>query len=166
MYFSWWNGETNVTLDGFSYASPAVMMHWYSKSTFWQVALNVNLQCRPNNSDFKISWLKHIDVLVWKNFLILSPKLVLAYAEDILCDSRLKNCAKCKSGWCKLQRVHKMRCSAVFWVAFEYSGENKKKEVILENAPHGTPKWLLSQNANNRFYPKSENIVQMCIWAL
>ena len=31
----------------------------------------------------------------------LSPKLVLAYAEDIACDSNLKNCAKCKSGWCK-----------------------------------------------------------------
>ena len=29
-------------------------------------------------------------VTVWKNFPILSPKLILAYAEDILCDSRLK----------------------------------------------------------------------------
>ena len=27
--------------------------------------------------------------------------LVLTYAEDIFCVSRLKNCAKCKSGWCK-----------------------------------------------------------------
>ena len=32
---------------------------------------------------------------------ILGPMLVLAYAEDVLSDSRLKNCAKCKSGWCK-----------------------------------------------------------------
>ena len=36
--------------------------------------------------------------VVWKNFSILSPKLVLEYAEDILSDSRLKNCAKCKGG--------------------------------------------------------------------
>ena len=36
--------------------------------------------------------------LVWKNFSILIPKLVLEYAEDILSDSRLKNCAKCKGG--------------------------------------------------------------------
>ena len=36
--------------------------------------------------------------IVWKNFSILSPKLVLEYAEDILSDSRLKNCAKCKGG--------------------------------------------------------------------
>ena len=36
--------------------------------------------------------------IVWRNFSILSPKLVLAYAEDILSDSRLKNCAKCKGG--------------------------------------------------------------------
>ena len=36
--------------------------------------------------------------LVWQNFSVLSPKLVLAYAEDIVCDSRLKKCAKCKSG--------------------------------------------------------------------
>ena len=28
--------------------------------------------------------------VVWKNFSILSPKLVLEYAEDILSDSRLK----------------------------------------------------------------------------
>ena len=35
-------------------------------------------------------------VLVWKNFSILSPKLVLEYAEDILSDSRLKNCANAK----------------------------------------------------------------------
>ena len=34
--------------------------------------------------------------IVWRNFSILSPKLVLEYAEDILSDSRLKNCAKCK----------------------------------------------------------------------
>ena len=32
-------------------------------------------------------------VIVGRNFSILSPKLVLAYAEDILSDSRLKNCA-------------------------------------------------------------------------
>ena len=38
------------------------------------------------------------DKIVWKNFSILSPKLVLEYAEDILSDSRLKNCAKCKGG--------------------------------------------------------------------
>ena len=36
--------------------------------------------------------------LVWRNFSILSPKLVLAYAEDILSDSRLKKCAKFKGG--------------------------------------------------------------------
>ena len=40
-------------------------------------------------------------IIVWRNFSILGPKLVLAYAEDVLSDSRLKNCAKCKSGWCK-----------------------------------------------------------------
>ena len=28
--------------------------------------------------------------IVWRNFSILSPKLVLAYAEDIFSDSRLK----------------------------------------------------------------------------
>ena len=32
---------------------------------------------------------------------ILRPKLVLAYAEDILCNSKRKNCAQCKSGWYK-----------------------------------------------------------------
>ena len=37
-------------------------------------------------------------VVVWRNFSILGPKLVLAYAEDVLSDSRLKSCAKCKSG--------------------------------------------------------------------
>ena len=37
-------------------------------------------------------------IIVWRNFSILGPKLVLAYAEDVLSDSRLKNCAKCKSG--------------------------------------------------------------------
>ena len=31
--------------------------------------------------------------IVWRNFSILSPKLVLAYAEDIFSESRLKNCA-------------------------------------------------------------------------
>ena len=31
-------------------------------------------------------------------FPVLGPKLVLAYAEDILSDSRLKNCAEHKSG--------------------------------------------------------------------
>ena len=37
--------------------------------------------------------------IVWRNFPILSPKLVLAYAEDIfISDSRLKNGTKCKSG--------------------------------------------------------------------
>ena len=36
--------------------------------------------------------------IVWRNFSILGPKLVLAYAEDVLSDSVLKNCAKCKSG--------------------------------------------------------------------
>ena len=45
--------------------------------------------------------LGRMDIIVWKNFSILSPKLVLEYAEDILNDSRLKNCAKCKGGWCK-----------------------------------------------------------------
>ena len=40
-------------------------------------------------------------LIVWRNFSILSPKLVLEYAEDILSDSGLKNCAKCKGGWCK-----------------------------------------------------------------
>ena len=39
--------------------------------------------------------------IVWRNFSILNPKLVSAYAENILSDSRLKNCAKSKSGWCK-----------------------------------------------------------------
>ena len=39
--------------------------------------------------------------VVWKIFTILSPKLVLAYAEDISSDSRLKICAKYKTGWCK-----------------------------------------------------------------
>ena len=28
-------------------------------------------------------------------------KLVYAYTEDFLCDSSLKTCAKCKSGWCE-----------------------------------------------------------------
>ena len=37
--------------------------------------------------------------IVWKNFYILNPKLVLAYAEGILCYSRLKNCGECKFGW-------------------------------------------------------------------
>ena len=37
-------------------------------------------------------------VIVGRIFSILNPKLVLRYAEDILSDSRLKNCAKCKSG--------------------------------------------------------------------
>ena len=32
-------------------------------------------------------------------FSILSPKFVLAYAEDILSDPRLKYFAKCKAGW-------------------------------------------------------------------
>ena len=35
--------------------------------------------------------------LVRRNFPTISPKLVSAYAEDILSDSRLKNCAKWKS---------------------------------------------------------------------
>ena len=34
----------------------------------------------------------------WRNFSILSPKFVSACAENILSDSRLKTCAKCKSG--------------------------------------------------------------------
>ena len=36
---------------------------------------------------------KFVDVMddvVWRNFSILGPKLVLAYAEDVLSDSRLK----------------------------------------------------------------------------
>ena len=40
----------------------------------------------------------HAVPAVWRNFSILSPKLVLVYAENILSDSTLKNCAKCKSG--------------------------------------------------------------------
>ena len=36
--------------------------------------------------------------IVWRNVSILGPKLVLAYAEDVLSDFRLKNCATCKSG--------------------------------------------------------------------
>ena len=40
----------------------------------------------------------YCNLLVWRNFSILSPKLVLEYAEDILRYSRLKNCAKCKGG--------------------------------------------------------------------
>ena len=39
--------------------------------------------------------------LVQKNFTILSPKLVLAYAEDILSDSKLKSHAKFNAEWCK-----------------------------------------------------------------
>ena len=37
-------------------------------------------------------------LLVFRNFSTLSPKLVLAYAENSLSDSRQKNCANCKSG--------------------------------------------------------------------
>ena len=56
--------------------------------------------------------------LVWKNFSILSPKLVLEYAEDILSDSRLKNCAKCKGGWCKSVCVERFEIwvkKGIFW---------------------------------------------------
>ena len=37
---------------------------------------------------------EYCDPIVQKNFTILSPKLVLAYAEDILSDSGLKNRAE------------------------------------------------------------------------
>ena len=46
----------------------------------------------------KFMFVARVDNLVWKNFSILSPELVLEYAEDILSDSRLKNCTKCKGG--------------------------------------------------------------------
>ena len=55
-------------------------------------------------------------VIVWRNFSILSPKLVLAYAENILSDSRLKNCDKSKSGWCKSVGVERFE----IWVKKDF----------------------------------------------
>ena len=52
-------------------------------------------------------YLLNVLLIVWRNFSILGPKLALAYAEDILSDSRLKNCAKCKSRWCKSAGVER-----------------------------------------------------------
>ena len=46
--------------------------------------------------------------VVQKNFTILSPKLILAYAEDILSDSGLKNRAECNAEWCKSVNVERM----------------------------------------------------------
>ena len=57
------------------------------------------------------------DSIVWRNFSILRPKLVLAYAEDILSDPTLKNCAECKSGWCKSVGVERFE----IWVKNSYA---------------------------------------------
>ena len=68
--------------------------------------------------------------IVRRNFSILSPKLVLAYAENILSDSRLKNCAKCKSGWCKSVDVERFEIS----VKKEFLGKKVHLACKIGNA--------------------------------
>ena len=68
--------------------------------------------------------------LVWRNFSILGPKLVLAYAEDIFSDFILKKCAKCKSGWCKSVGVEHFE----IWVKKGFFGKKVHKACYIENA--------------------------------
>ena len=68
--------------------------------------------------------------VVWKIFSILSPKLVLEYAEDILSDSRLKNCAKCKGGWCKSVCVERFE----IWVKKGFFGKKVHLACYIGNA--------------------------------
>ena len=81
-YFGLKNMHQIASLETFSYF---VFNFW------WDTSFNL----------LPTSMVRTFPILVWKNVSILSPKLVLEYAEDILSDSRLKNCAKCKGGWCK-----------------------------------------------------------------
>ena len=66
----------------------------------------------------------HVPV-VQKNVTILSPKLVLAYAEDILEDSRLKNHAECNAEWSKSVSVERFE----IWVKNDFLG--KKRALSL-----------------------------------
>ena len=68
--------------------------------------------------------------IVWRNFSILSPKLVLAYAEDSLSDSRLKNCVKFKSGWCKSVGVERFE----IWNKKDFLGKKVQLVCYLGNA--------------------------------
>ena len=65
-------------------------------------------------------------LIVWRNFSILSPKLVLAYAENILSDSRLKNCAKSKSGWCKSVGVERFE----IWIKKDFFGKKSTFSML------------------------------------